>query len=44
VEELKQFCDFVDSGHKQAFGGVKTRPLSLQPAITRVISKLPALK
>jgi hypothetical protein len=44
VEELKEFCDFVDGGHKQTFGCVKTRRLSLQPAITRVISKFPALK
>jgi hypothetical protein len=43
VEELKEFCDFVDSGHKQTFGGVKTRTLSLQSAITGVISKFPAL-
>jgi hypothetical protein len=37
VEELKEFCDFVDIEYKQVFGSVKTRWLSLQPAITRVI-------
>jgi hypothetical protein len=45
VEELKkEFCDFVDVEYKQILGSVKTRWLSLQPAITRVISIFPALK
>jgi hypothetical protein len=44
VEELKEFCDFVDVEYKQILGSVKTRWLSLQPAITRVISMFPALK
>jgi hypothetical protein len=44
VEELKEFCDFVDVQYKQILGSVKTTWLSLQPAITRVISMFPALK
>jgi hypothetical protein len=44
VEELKEFCDFIDVEYKQILGNVKTRWLSLQPAITRVISVFPALK
>jgi hypothetical protein len=44
VEELKTFCDFVDVEYKQILGSVKTRWLSLQPAITRVISMFPTLK
>jgi hypothetical protein len=44
VEELKEFCDFTDAEYKQILGSVKTRWLSLQPAITRVISVFPTLK
>jgi hypothetical protein len=44
VEELKEFCDFVDVEYEEILGSVKTRWLSLQPAITRVISMFPALK
>jgi hypothetical protein len=44
VEELKEFCDFVDIEYKQVLGSVKTRWLSLQPAITRVIDMFPGLK
>jgi hypothetical protein len=44
VEEFKEFCDFIDVEYKQILGSVKTRWLSLQPAITRVISMCPALK
>jgi hypothetical protein len=44
VEELKEFCDFVDIEYKQVLGSAKTRWLSLQPAITRVIDMFPALK
>jgi hypothetical protein len=43
VEELKGFCDFIDVEHKQILGSVETKWLSLQPAITRVISVFPAL-
>lgn len=44
VEELKEFCDFVDEGYKQIIESVKTRRFSLQPAVTKVISMFPALK
>jgi hypothetical protein len=44
VEELKEFCDVVDVEYKQILGSVKTRWLSLQPAIARVITMFPALK
>jgi hypothetical protein len=44
VEELKEFCDFIDVEYKQILGNVITRWLSLQPAITRVISIFNALK
>jgi hypothetical protein len=44
VKEMKEFCDFVDVEYKQILGNVKTRWLSLQPAITTVISMFPALK
>jgi hypothetical protein len=44
MEELKEFCDFVDLEYKQVLGSVKTRWLSLQPAITRVIDMFPGLK
>jgi hypothetical protein len=44
VEELKEFCYFVDIEYKQVLGSVKTRWLSLQPAITRVIVMFPGLK
>jgi hypothetical protein len=37
VEELKEFCDFIDIEYKQVLGSVKTRWLSLQAATTRVI-------
>jgi hypothetical protein len=43
VKELKEFCDFFDVECKQILGSVKTRWLSLQPAITRVISMFPTL-
>jgi hypothetical protein len=42
--ELKEFCVFVDIEYKQVLGSVKTRWLSLQPAITRVIDMFPGLK
>jgi hypothetical protein len=44
VEELKEFCDFVDIEYKQVLGSVKTRWLSLQPAIIRVTDLFPGLK
>jgi hypothetical protein len=44
VEELKKFCDFVDIEYKQFLRNVKTRWLSLQPAIARVIDMFPGLK
>jgi hypothetical protein len=44
VEELKEFCDFINAEYEQILGSVKTKWLSLQPAITRVISMFPALK
>jgi hypothetical protein len=44
VGELKEFCDFANVEYKQVLGSVKPRWLSLQPAITRVISMFPALK
>jgi hypothetical protein len=44
VEELKEFCDFVVVEYKKILGSVQTRWLSLQPAITRVISMFPILK
>jgi hypothetical protein len=37
VEELKEFCDFIDIEYKQVLGSVKTRWLSLQHAVIRVI-------
>jgi hypothetical protein len=44
VEEFKEFCDFFDTEYKQVLGSVKTRWLSLQPAITRVTDILSGLK
>jgi hypothetical protein len=44
VEELNESCDFVDGEYKQILRSVKSRRLSLQPAMTRVISKFSALK
>jgi hypothetical protein len=43
-EELKEFCDFVDVEYKEILGIVRIRWLSLQPAITRIISMFLALK
>jgi hypothetical protein len=42
--ELRKFCDFINVEYKQILGSVKARWLSLQPAITRVISMFPTLK
>jgi hypothetical protein len=44
VEELKEFFYFTDVEYKQILGSVKTRWLSLQPAIARVIFMFPTLK
>jgi hypothetical protein len=44
VEGLKELCDFVDIECKQVLGSIKTRWLSLQPAITRVVDIFPGLK
>jgi hypothetical protein len=44
VDELKEFCDFIGVEYKQILRSVKTWWLSLQRAVTRVISMFPALK
>jgi hypothetical protein len=44
VEELKEFCNFVDIEYKEVLGSVKPSWLSLQPAIIRVIDMFPRLK
>jgi hypothetical protein len=44
VEELKEFCTFVDTEYIQKLGSVKTRWLSLEPAVHRVIEMYEGLK
>jgi hypothetical protein len=44
VEELKSFCEFTNAEHKTVLGNIKTRWLSLLPAVRRVIDIFPALK
>lgn len=44
VEALKEFCDFTNTQYKNVLGSVKTRWLSLQPAVSRIIEMYPALK
>ena len=44
VETLKEFCDFTNTQYKNVLGSVKTRWLSLQPAVSRIIEMYPALK
>lgn len=44
VASLKEFCDFVDVTHKDLLRHVKTRWLSLFPAIERFIYMFQALK
>jgi hypothetical protein len=44
VEKLQEFCDFIHIEYTLVLGSVKTRWLSLQPAITRVTDMLPGLK
>ncbi|KAL4098108.1 hypothetical protein QTP88_022777 [Uroleucon formosanum] len=44
VEALKEFCDFTNTQYKNVLGSVKTRWLSLQPAVSRIIEMYPVLK
>jgi len=44
VEQFKEFCDFVNVEFKNILGTVKTRWLSLLPAVTRILDLFPALK
>jgi hypothetical protein len=44
VEELTEFCTFVDTEHKQVLGFVKTTWLSIEPAVDRVIEMYERLK
>lgn len=44
VETLKEFCDFTNTQYKNVLGSVKTRWLSLQPAVSRIIEMYAALK
>jgi hypothetical protein len=44
VEALKEFCDFTNTQYKNVLGSVKTRWLSLQPAVSRIIEMYTALK
>lgn len=44
VEELKNFCDFVEIEYKRVLGSVKTRWLSLLPAVSRIIDMYDGLK
>ncbi|KAL4131790.1 hypothetical protein QTP88_009047 [Uroleucon formosanum] len=44
VEALKEFCDFTNTQYKNVLGSVKTRWLSLQPAVSKIIEMYPALK
>lgn len=44
VETLKEFCDFVDIQYTEILSHSKTRWLSLQPAIGRIIAMFSALK
>lgn len=44
VETLKEFCDFVDIQYKEMLSHSKTRWLSLQPEIDRIISMFNVLK
>ena len=37
VEELKEFCDFVEIEYKQLLGYSKTRWLALMPAVERIL-------
>jgi hypothetical protein len=44
VKELKEFRTFVDTEYKQVLGSVKTRWLSLELAVDRVIEMYEGLK
>lgn len=44
VEELKNFCNFAETEYKQVLGSVKTRWLSLEVAVTRIIDMYAGLK
>lgn len=44
VNELKEFCEFVDIEYKKVLGYSATRWLALRPAIERVLQIYPALK
>jgi hypothetical protein len=37
MEELKKFCDFVNLDIKTNLGNIKTKWLSLEPAIARLL-------
>ncbi|KAF0702520.1 Uncharacterized protein FWK35_00028002 [Aphis craccivora] len=41
VEHLKEFCEYTNVEYKNILGSVKTRWLSLLPAITRIIDIYP---
>ncbi|KAL4121392.1 hypothetical protein QTP88_013914 [Uroleucon formosanum] len=44
VEELKDFCMFVEIEYKAILGYSKTRWLSLMPSVERILKLFPALK
>jgi len=44
VEELKEFCDFVEIEYKQLLGYSKMRWLALMPAVERTIKLFPGLR
>jgi len=44
VEHLKEFCKYANVKYKNILGSVKTRWLSVLPAITRIIDIYPDLK
>jgi hypothetical protein len=44
VEELKEFCTFVDTEYRQVLGSVKTRWLSQEPDVDMVIEMYKGLK
>ena len=44
VEELKEFCEFVEIEYKQLLGYSKTRWLALMPAVERIIKLFPGLR
>lgn len=44
VNELKEFCEFVDIEYKKLLGYSATRWLALRPAVERILQIYPALK